>query len=315
MSYKSTILITGGTQGLGLEAAAQIAKRCPDQQIIIASRSSNDALKYTKAENVKFIPLDLSDPSKVREFAKQVQSFPPISALLLNAALQFPGEVGYYASGIERTFAITHVGNSLLFHLLVPRFTEDARIVVTASGVHFTPEEENTGMPTPIFTTAAEVARPDPQTATKDGRTWYTTAKLANILWMYALDRRIKQQGKSWTVNSFDPGLMPGSGLAREYSPFLRFLWFNVLPYILPLVRILIQNNNVHTTAESGTALTRLAVDQDVKNKSGVYFEGLKERASSKDSRNEAKQEDLWNWTVAEIAKDTAEKEKFQKLA
>lgn len=314
-NFKNTILITGGTAGLGLEAAAQIAKRCPEDQIIIASRSNNGALDTIKASNVTFIPLDLSNASKVREFAKKLDDYPPISSLLLNAALQFPGEPGFYDNGIERTFAITHVGNTLLFHLLAPRLTKNARIVVTASGVHFSPEEEKTGMPPAKFTTAAEVARPDPKTISKDGRERYCTAKLANVMWMYALDRRIKKLNKSWTVTAMDPGLMPGSGLARDYDAFSRFLWFNVFPHIMPVLRWVFGTPNVHTTAESGTALARLAVGDDVEGISGKYYEGLSQRTSSKDSFNEVKQEDLWNWTVAEIAQDDTEKRKFEDLS
>jgi NAD(P)-dependent dehydrogenase (short-subunit alcohol dehydrogenase family) len=281
--YESTIVITGGTAGLGVEAASLIAKQSPNKLVVIASRSSNNALAQIKASNVEYIPLDLSKPQNIREFAQKLQSYPAISALLLNAALQFPAEVGFYDSGIERTFAITHVGNTLLFHLLASRLTNDARIIITASGVHYTAKEEKTGMPEPDFTTAADVARPDPKTATKDGRQRYTTAKLANILWMYALERRIRKYNKPWTVNSFDPGLMPGSGLARDYDAVSRFIWFHIFPRITPLVRLIFGTDNIHTTAESGAALARLAVDSNLKNVTGKYFEGLKERPSSLD--------------------------------
>lgn len=309
--FKTTILITGATNGLGLETARILAKRCPDQQIIIASRRDNGAVQDINAKNVTFIPLDLSSLEGVRKFAKEVEKYPRISIMLLNAALQFPHEVGYYSSGIERTLAITHVGHSLLFHLLAHHLTENARIIVTASGVH--DPDQKTGMPKPAWTTAAEAARPDPKTAPKDGRLWYVHAKLANIMWMYALDRRIKQQQKQWTVTAFDPGLLPGSGLAREYSGFLRFLWHHVFPRIMPILRIAFGTDNVHTTQESGFALARLATD-DV-DRGGKYFEGLKVISSSKDSYNEAKQEDLWSWTINEVATDEAEKRAFESLS
>jgi hypothetical protein len=87
-----------------------------------------------------------------------------------------------------------------------------------------------------------------------------------------------------------NPGLMPGTGLARDASGLEQFLWNRVLPHIIPLLRLLF-SPNVHTP-ESGAALARLAIRADV-SVSGKYFEGIKEIKSSKDSYVESKQGDL----------------------
>jgi NAD(P)-dependent dehydrogenase (short-subunit alcohol dehydrogenase family) len=199
-SYKSTILITGGTNGLGFEAAKKLAHECPDRQIVIASRTNNQSAdkinSQTGQKNVIFKALDQSDLNNVRAFARSF-SGPPISAILLNAGLQFPTGFGHL-NGVERTFMINHVGGSLLFHLLASHLTRDARIVITSSGVH--DPETAMGMPPPQWSTAEEMARPSE--TSKDGRIWYTNSKLANMLWAYALDRRIKTTGKAWTVTT-----------------------------------------------------------------------------------------------------------------
>ena len=108
---------------------------------------------------------------------------------------------------------------------------------------------------------------------------------------------------------------MPGTGLARDAGPVLQFLWIYVFPWLIPLFRLLI-GPNVHTPAESGFALARLAVGDDggVKGKTGVYFEGLKEIKSSVDSYKEDKQDDLWEWTAKTVAKDEAERKRFAEL-
>lgn len=49
-----------------------------------------------------------------------------------------------------------------------------------------------------------------------------------------------------------------------------------------------------------------------MKGVSGVYFEGREEIKSSETSYNEEKQEDLWRWTLANIAVDPIESEKFE---
>lgn len=102
---------------------------------------------------------------------------------------------------------------------------------------------------------------------------------------------------------------MPGTGLARDAPAFQRFLFLSVLPRVLPLLRLLL-SPNVHTAAESGGALARLAMGKagDV---GGKYFEGEKEVKSSVASYEVGKQEDLWRWTVRALARDETERVGF----
>ena len=88
-------------------------------------------------------------------------------------------------------------------------------------------------MPDPRYTSAAELAHPRVEQSADDGRRRYTTSKLCNVLFTYELDRDGRAQGV--TVNAFDPGLMPGSGLARDYPPLQRLAW----RYLLPALRVL----------------------------------------------------------------------------
>ena len=304
-SFKNTILITGGTSGIGLPAAQKIAQRHPDLQIIVASRTDNnhaaDSInKSLGQKNVVFVKLDQSTPAGVRDFRSRFQGkFPPISILILNAGVQFPGEIGFIDS-IERTFAINHLGTAMVFHLMAPYLTSDAHIVVTASGVH--DPAQKSGMPHPQYTTSAQVARPDPKKAPKDGRIFYTTSKLCNVLWTYALDRRIREQGKSWTAVVYEPGFVPETGLSRDYPAPLRILAQKVFPRMLPVLRAAI-SPNIWTAKESGGALADLATDPKLR-QSGKYYSEKRWMDSSKDSYDEAKQEELWDFTVKELARE-----------
>ncbi|KAH7014148.1 uncharacterized protein B0I36DRAFT_255715 [Microdochium trichocladiopsis] len=307
MAYKGSVIVTGGTVGLGYEAALKIAKDRPDYLVVVASRSDKqhaaDSINRALGQsNVRFQALDLADPDNVRRFAMAWSSNtqnPPIKAVVLNAALQFPNDLTLTPSGIEKTFAVTHLGHAQLFHLLAPSLAPDARIVITASGVH--DPAQKSGMPDAVYTTAQEVAGGYPGAV--KGRARYCNAKLCNVLWTYALHRRLEAHNKqhpdaSWTVTAMDPGLMPGTGLAREGTAIERFLWFRVLPRVLPLLRLLMGMDNIHHPSVSGANLARLAVGEDVRGVSGKYFEGAKEIDSSKVSYDVAKQEDLWQWTV-----------------
>jgi NAD(P)-dependent dehydrogenase (short-subunit alcohol dehydrogenase family) len=278
----------------------EVAKQHPEYEVVIASRSDKDsaAAKINKTlaqNNVVYHPLDLSSLAKVREFGASwaKANHPPIQALVLNAALQFPGECQYTEDGVEKTLGITHLGHALLYHLLAPYLAQDAKIVVTSSGTH--DPAQKSGIPDAEYPSAAEIMYPSEESKKKNnGQQRYATSKLANVLWTYALARRL-DKGK--TAAAFDPGLMPGTGLAREYNGFMRFIWLHVLPRLIPLLRV-VMFPNVHTPAESGRALAGVAVGKIAEGKTGVYFEGTKEIKSSNDSYDEAKQEDLWKWTV-----------------
>lgn len=91
---------------------------------------------------------------------------------------------------------------------------------------------------------------------------------------------------------------MPGTGLAREYPPVLKFLWFRVLPHILGVVRFLIKSENVKSPVESGANLAWVATSRETEGKTGAYFEGRKEIKSATASYEVEKQDDLWAWTV-----------------
>ncbi|KAK4938336.1 hypothetical protein LTR10_021220 [Elasticomyces elasticus] len=311
-----SILITGGTSGLGFHAATTIAKRRPDTFIVIASRKdpdkAADAINTKLGQrNVQFMPLDLGNIKSVRSFvnAWAEKKLAPISVLLLNAGLQFPGEVSYTTDGLESTFGINHVGHALLFHLIQPYMAEEARIVVTSSGTH--DPAQKSGLPDAKYDTAEELAHPTPATLKNDGRQRYSTSKLCNVLWTYALDRRLSRVNKKWTVVAFDPGLMPGTGLARDYGFFLRFVWNKVLPALLPLLRRLL-TPNVHTPEESGGNLAWVALDDS--DTSGKYYEGRKQIPSSTDSYDQKKQEDLWEWTVNYLSSGQQQKQNFEAL-
>ena len=181
---------------------------------------------------------------------------------------------------------MNHLGHFALVQDLLAQLDRPARVVVVSSGTH--DPAKFTGMPDPNYTSASELAHPraDAEDA-KDGRRRYTTSKLCNLLFAYELDRRLGQGADGVTVTAFDPGLMPGSGLAREYSSLQKFAW----RYVFPVLRVL---PNVNSTRTSGRRLAALAGDPAFHGVTGAYFEGAKAIRSSADSYDLAKARDLW---------------------
>jgi NAD(P)-dependent dehydrogenase (short-subunit alcohol dehydrogenase family) len=201
------------------------------------------------------------------------------------------------------TFGVNHLGHFLLVNLLLKHMTEPGRIIFVSSGTH--DPELVTGMPAPIYVNAKTLAYPDSDSSEESdgyiGRRRYSTSKLCNIYCAYEFADRIKREtGKNIMVNAFDPGLMPGTGLARQFNPAALLIW----KYIMPIMTLLPINAN--TPKKSGMALAALATSPLFDDVTGKYFEGKKEIRSSKQSYNKENAQDLWK-ASADLVKLSAD--------
>ena len=322
-TYKTSILITGGTQGMGYHTALNLAKQQPSTLIVVASRTDREQAatsinKKLNQSNVIYMPLDLSTMAKVRDFAKRwnTAAHPPIQALVLNAAIQFPSGIEYTADGFEAHFGINHIGHALLFHLLVPRLTSDARVVIVSSGVH--DPAEKWGLK-PAYTTAEKVAHPDAAAVKQsDGMARYSTSKVANVLWALALSRHIASQPshRDKTVVVLDPGLMFPTNLTRNAGWLTRFVSNHLaflLVWLIPLLRV-VMHDNINTPWESAENLAWLAGGSEVRGKKGVYYERRKEHDVSRQAQDEKLQEELWRWTIEKVADSQEESARFSRI-
>ena len=284
-----TVVITGANAGLGLECARNLLARDDSWHLVLAVRNPDlgaaAVADLGAPGRCSVIRCDLASLASVRDFvaAFAESDLPPLRAIVCNAGLQTV-DTKFTVDGVEMTFGVNHLGHFALVQGLLDRLVAPARIVVVASGTH--DPAKFTGMPKPNYTSAEEVAHPAADAAA-EGRRRYTTSKLCNVLFAYELDRRLGEGARGVTVTAFDPGLMPGSGLARDYSPAQRFAW----RFIGPALRLL---PNVNSTRTSGSRLAALAVDPAFEGVTGRYYEGAKEIRSSVDSYDNAKALDLW---------------------
>lgn len=285
-----SVVVTGANAGLGLECARAILANDPACHVVLAVRdpvrgaAAVDALGAP--DRCTVLQCDLASLRSVDAFVDAFThaGLPPLHAVVCNAGLQVVDVTQTTADGIDMTFGVNHLGHFALVAGLLGHLATPARIVVVSSGTH--DPAKFTGMPAPAYTTAADLARPGDAT-TKDGRRRYTTSKLCNVLFAYELDRRLGEGAHGVTVTAFDPGLMPGSGLAREYGPVQKLAW----RYLLPLLRVL---PNVNSVATSGARLAALVHDPKFDGVTGTYFEGSRAIRSSQDSYDAAKALDLW---------------------
>ena len=320
MTTERTVIITGGNSGLGYECARSILEAGDGWPVVLAGRSrerSEEAAgrlaSETSNNDVRAMVLDLASLASVRRFADEVGShdLPPIGALVCNAGIQFASGTETTEDGFEATFGVNHLGHFLLTNLLLQRLDPPARVIFVSSGTH--DPAKKTGMPEPAFEEARKLAFPDLEAGAANpgpiGRRRYTTSKLCNVLCAYELDRRLRADGRSTPehpvdVFAFDPGLMPGTGLARDYGPAMRFAWSTIGPAIRPLLRMLI--GNVHTPGHSGKALARLVLDQGLAGNGPRYFEVDREIRSSLESYDEAKASELWEGSAELVGLSSA---------
>ncbi len=320
-SNSRTVIITGGNSGLGYACAhalLQPASGVAPWKVVLACRDParakqavdrlNQEISRThSSSSVEAMRLDLASLDSVQSFADEVgrrikaEELSPLHGLVCNAGVQSTGgQETFTADGFETTFGVNHLGHFLLVNLLEPRFTVPARIAVVASGVH--DPAQKTGMPAPAWKDdIAALAKGDltpsgpPDSPVKAARRRYTTSKLANVLFTHELANRLPA---GITVNAFDPGLMPGTGLARDASAPMRFIWHQVMPRMLPLLRRVL-SPNIHTPEESGAALARLISDPALEGITGKYFEGPREIRSSIESYDSARATKLWAASMA----------------
>lgn len=289
-------LITGASAGLGLATARELLRR--GYAVILACRRSSSRGEAAKEAllaqhpqaHLRLLELDVGEPDSVRAAAAELVGL-RLSVLIANAGIQDIGPVAHNRAGIEQTFATNHLGHFLFVRLLLSQCEQPLRVILVSSNTH--DPRQRTGMPAPRLLPLEDLAygrRFTEEAAAAAGRRRYTTSKLCNVLCAYELHRRLQgtRHAGRVTVNAFDPGLMPGTGLARSYGPAARWLWSQVLPlatWLLP------NTNRVETSA---ARLAQLASEDSYAGVSGCYFSRGRRTESSKDSYDEGKARELW---------------------
>jgi NAD(P)-dependent dehydrogenase (short-subunit alcohol dehydrogenase family) len=287
-----TAIVTGANRGLG-QACSETILETPAWRVVLAVRdvaATTEIVRLAGGDRTLPARLDLGSLDDVRAFARRAAMDGPIDALVCNAGIQHvaPGLVRT-KDGLESTFQVNFLGHFLLANLLLPHMAKPARIVFVSSGTH--DPKQKTGLPAPAYTSAQKLAFPDEETGDpmKIGLRRYTTSKLCTVYGVHELHRRLREAGVDWIdVNAMDPGMMPGTDLAREYPSWMRWSWDYLLPALRPFLR------NTNSPDRSGRNLAALAIAPEFDGVSGRYFEGIKEIRSSELSYDDANARDLW---------------------
>lgn len=204
--------------------------------------------------------LDLERLADVRAVA---EALPAVDAVALNAGLQVVTGATRTPDGFETTFQVNHLAQLLLLDTLLGRPEPPTRVVLTGSGTH--DPSRRTGMPAPLDGYVGAWARADDgdEAPGVAGRRRYTTSKLLNAATAAALAR----ERPDVHVTCFDPGLMLGTGLSRQYPAAAR----RVTTLLAPALAMVLPFAS--TPQSSGRALARLLLEVPAPAASGAYVD------------------------------------------
>jgi NAD(P)-dependent dehydrogenase (short-subunit alcohol dehydrogenase family) len=315
-----TVVITGGTSGIGSATADAILRsQGGPWHVVVANRDpgrAQAAIAHLAAaaatgNTVEAMPVDLASLTSVRAFAVALTTrldsgdLPRLQALVCNAGVQAGTSLTTTADGFESTFGVNHLAHFLLVQELLPVLRPPARIVVVSSDTH--DPAKKTPVPVPAWNNTQELARGElgPAAARDNsfiaGQRRYSTSKLANVYFTYALAARLPA---GVTANAFNPGFVPGTGLTRSAPGPVRFLNRHILRHVTWLMRPML-TSDVRSAEEAGAALARLAIDANLSETTGRYFDGREPTRSSDESYDPARADELWatslKLTTAEV--------------
>ena len=267
-----TVLITGGTNGIGKVTAQELAKMGAEVVIIGRSAEKTKATVATIKEQsgnnaVGSIVADLSSLAEVRRAAAEFKAqHQRLDVLVNNAGAVFASRQET-VDGYELTFALNHLAYFLLTNLLLDtlKASAPARIVNVSSDAH----------------RGAKLNFDDLQHTRSYGMggfSVYSDSKLANILFTYELARRL--EGTGVTANALHPGFV-ATGFGRNNKGLMNLIMGVITRFAL-------------SEQQGAQTSIYLASSPEVEGVSGQYFEESKAVQSSPESYDEAAQKRLW---------------------
>ncbi len=266
----ATVLVTGGSGGIGKATALGLARMGAD--VAITGRDATRAgaaaqeIRADTGARVDVFLADHSVQADVRRLADDaMQRLPRINVLVNNVG-------GYWdhrhltVDGLERTFAVNHLSPFLLTTLLLPllRAGDGARVVNVASHAH----------------AQGRIDFEDLQGEhSYSGARAYNQSKLANVLFTYELARRLR--GSTVTANAVHPGVVSTSFGAEDPGATQRLL--------VPLLRPFMKD-----TSRGAATSVHVASSAQLHGVTGQYFSHSRARRTSARSRDPDTAARLW---------------------
>jgi NAD(P)-dependent dehydrogenase (short-subunit alcohol dehydrogenase family) len=265
-----TVLITGGTSGIGKATAVALAAM--GANVVVVGRNperGGAAVEEIKAQShsgsVELMLADLSVQAQLRRLAKEFLRRHDRLDMLANNAGLVQSKRTETPDGIETTLAINHLAPFLLTNLLIERLEQSA--------------------PSRVITVSSEAQRwgnmdfEDMQSRRKyRGFPVYGMTKLANIMFTYELAERLDGTGVS--ANCLHPGSVDTNfGKNNRDAMALFFRTFKLF---------------MRSPEQGADTLIWLSSSFEVDGVSGKYFSDRKEIEAKKVAYDPAARRRLW---------------------
>jgi NAD(P)-dependent dehydrogenase (short-subunit alcohol dehydrogenase family) len=244
-----TVVITGGTSGIGEVAAVALAKMGARIILVARDKSRGDATLARLRDSAPGIAhsvhfADLLRLAEMKRVAAQIADHESrIDILINNAGALFATRRRLTEDGLEYTFALNHMAYFVMTEGLRERLSAagPARIINTASAAH-----QGTTLDFDDLQSAKSFG---PMKA-------YGRSKLCNILFTRELARRL--QGTGVTANCLHPGFVATRFGDQRGALMSRLVWLAKFFAISP--------------AEGAETIVYLASSPDIAETTGQYF-------------------------------------------
>lgn len=253
-----TILITGSTDGIGLETAVSLHNL--GHTILLHGRNPTKLAKVEQTlsaqangERIESYVADLANMAEVEGLATAVAARHPTLDILINNAGVFKTTTVTTSAGLDIRFAVNTIAPYLLTQRLLPLMNSSGRVINLSSAAQ---------APVNLQALAGRAQISDDFTA-------YAQSKLALTMWSRAMALSLKESGPS--IIAVNPGSMLGTKMVKEA--------FGVAG---KTVRI------------GADIVVRAALSDEFANASGLYFDNDSGQfASHPDVQNPQKSEEI----------------------
>ena len=286
------IAITGATSGLGRATTEHLLREGHSVIALIrdvgkGSRIRDELRGDAIKGKLQLIEADLSSLASIEKATMEMQSDVSPDALICNAGLQIVDGIQKSVDGYELTMAVNILGHQRLILGLLDVLPEEGRVVLLGSETH-RGGLGTFGFPSPRWKDPRKLYQPDDDASTSSqaGRVRYANSKLATVYLTTEINRRFADRGLF--ANTFDPGLMPETGLDRQYPGVVQttYRWSTALMVRMP---------GDKRVRESASDLAWLATSSETQGWSDKYVSGTKVQEPSGLSKAADNAEELWN--------------------
>lgn len=301
-----TVLLTGPTSGIGAAILRRLIAHPSRPRLLLAGRDRERLARAVDAARASglvahAIPLDLADLDSVADASSEISRLvddgevPGVDVAILNAGAQFTDRRRRGAHGWELTFTVNVIAQHSLLRGIRPLLAPGAHVVVMGSSTHRGKRASFHLIPDPVWKEPEALATPQPLPTGNErpsaereaGGIAYASSKLALVTLAHRWARELASDGVR--LNTYDPGLVAGTGLGRDMPGYRYWVWRRLMPAMSVLP-------GATTPGVTGRHAVELALGDAHPDLHDGYVEIGRVTRAEAVTFDDARQSALWDW-------------------